>query len=105
MNWNLYLDDERYPKTDKNWTIARTVQQAQRLILKNGLPIEMSLDHDLGKRRLECIRFVEWLVYTKKYDLRNVIINIHSANPIGSANMRGLIDSWNKFLNSEDLNL
>lgn len=101
-NFYLYLDDERFPKTDKPWTIVRSFDEFKRAILDNGLPGEMSLDHDLGENLPTGYDCVKWLVHTKKYDLRNVIINVHSANGVGKDNMEGLIKSWNKFLEKEE---
>jgi len=97
--WLLYLDDERNPK-QVGWTIARTVSHAKILIQLLGLPICMSLDHDLGPNE-NAHDFVKWLVYEKNYDLRGIDINIHSANPLAKDKMMGLIENWNKELNEK----
>jgi hypothetical protein len=48
--WNLYLDDERTPKTERDWVIARSSEEAKNLVMKNGCPDYISFDHDLGFR-------------------------------------------------------
>lgn len=97
-SYNIYLDDERMPKYD-GWTIVRSVDDFKKIIMKNGLPKKMSLDHDLGDNLPTGYDAVKWMVYEMEFDLRNIDINVHSANPVGAENMRKLIKSWNKFFN------
>ena len=96
----LYLDDIRNPKTN-DWDIVRSYDEFVDYINKNGLPNNLSLDHELGgyKSGYDCIK---WLVYEKQLDLRNVDINVHSANPVGKTDMESLIISWNKWLNENN---
>jgi hypothetical protein len=94
----LYLDDERNPKT-AGWTIVRNFEEFVKCIESHGLPVEMSLDHDLGESIPTGYDCVKWMIYEKEFDLRKVSINVHSANPVGKANMEGLINSWIKHLN------
>lgn len=47
MNWKLYFDDIRTPN-DPTFMIARTVNDAQKLIHLLGVPTFISFDHDLG---------------------------------------------------------
>jgi len=97
----LYLDDIRNPK-EKDWIVVRNYYEFKEFILREGLPSIMSLDHDLGGiySGLDCVK---WLVYEKGFDLRDVDIYIHSANPVGRSAMEGLIENWNKWLDEEDL--
>ena len=44
----LYLDDIRIPKTE-GWVIVRTYDEFVNWITKNGLPEEVSFDHDLAE--------------------------------------------------------
>jgi len=44
----LYLDDVRCPKTE-GWDIVRTYDDFVSWITKNGLPDEVSFDHDLAE--------------------------------------------------------
>ena len=103
MNYKLYLDDERFPKTPGPWIIVRNFDEFTKTIEENGLPKIMSLDHDLGDgipTGYDCLR---WLVYEKEFDLRNIEINVHSANSVGKENIEGLIASWNKFLSGSKI--
>jgi peptidoglycan/xylan/chitin deacetylase (PgdA/CDA1 family) len=96
----LYIDDIRSPKTDGNWVILRTSQEAIDYVKKYGVPNFVSLDHDLGGDDTVMI-FLKWLI---EYDLDNggsVIPNdfhwnIHSANNVGTDNMNGLLTSYLK---------
>ena len=44
----LYLDDVRNPKTE-GWEIVRNYDDFVNYINENGLPDEISFDHDLGE--------------------------------------------------------
>ena len=92
--WKLYLDDIRTPKSN-DFIIARSVDEAKQLIKQKGFPIYMSLDHDLGEDVPTGYDFVKWIVseYMDK-DLPQFEFNIHSANPVGAENMRGLLNNF-----------
>lgn len=110
--WNLYIDDERFPKDDsRTWVIARSVAEAIKLIEEHGCPIFISFDHDLGCHIDQTplptgYDFAHWLVNS---DLDGKIrlpegfkFNVHSANPQGAANIQGLMDRYLRF--KEDKN-
>lgn len=100
--YKLYLDDERFPKLSDDWIIVRSFDEFIKIILDKGLPSHISFDHDLGDNVPTGFDCVKWMIHGMKYDLRNVDINVHSANPVGRDNIEGLVKSWNKFLNSEE---
>lgn len=81
------------------WNIARNKREFISYVEKNGMPEEISFDHDLGDGEPDGYDIVKWMVKEKEYDLRNVKINVHSANSVGRENMEGLIRNWNRFLN------
>ena len=113
----LYLDDIRTPK-DGRWQIVRSYDEFVAHIKMNGLENyeTISLDHDLGdtakdeyynnvrdnykidynniteKTGLDCSKFLVAESMTKGIPLP--AIYIHSANPIGSANMMGYINNY-----------
>lgn len=121
----LYLDDVRTPK-DPGWEVARSYEEFVAIIKLNGLEIysHISLDHDLGETamveyysnvkpnyNLNYDNILEktgydvckWLV-AESMD-KNIplpIIYVHSANPIGSANMLGYINNYYKNCGRED---
>jgi hypothetical protein len=113
----LYLDDIRTPKDDR-WKVVRSYDEFVAHIKMNGLENyeTISLDHDLGdtakdeyytnvrdnykidynniteKTGLDCAKFLVAESMTKGIPLP--AIYIHSANPIGSANMMGYINNY-----------
>ena len=124
-SWSLFLDDIRNPQTNRNWKIARTVEEAKSLIKQFGFPEYASLDHDLGfigkhdeqvPNHLVDIRivkpeelvdtepsgyeFAKWIV---EEDMNGTIsipptfeFNVHSANPIGAKNIYNLLHDYLK---------
>lgn len=97
MNYKLYLDDERNPKTSGPWVIARSYDEFVKIISERGLPGEISFDNDI-QTELEGYDCAKWLVNTKRFDLRKLIVNVHSANPKAPDNIYKLIDNWNKMV-------
>jgi hypothetical protein len=109
QGWILFLDDIRNPKfvydetlsLDSEcwftkWTVARSSEEAKRLVLEKGMPTLMSLDHDLGGPDTS-IDFLSWLA-REYWDGESAVprFKVHSANPEGSKNIRAFMDSWRK---------
>lgn len=100
--WRLFLDDLRevaavYPGDDPStWRVCRTMEEARAAVLESW-PHHVSLDHDLGDGVATGMDFVKWLV---ELDLdtggmpAGFTFEIHSANPPGAANMRGLLGGY-----------
>jgi hypothetical protein len=97
----LYLDDIRIPKT-KGWDIVRSYDEFVKWIEKNGLPDEVSFDHDLGEEGTKTgYDAAKWLV---QYCYSNTLpflpeFNVHSANPVGKANIESYLSNVKKHLN------
>jgi hypothetical protein len=117
MMKKIYLDDVRTPLSN-DWIVVRNYNEFVNTINKIGLDtIELiSLDHDLGESAMveyysnvknnynldynnitektgyDCCKFLVMLSMTKKIPLP--LIYVHSANPIGSANMMGYINNY-----------
>jgi len=113
----LYLDDVRIP-TEGEWQVVKNYDEFVAHIRLNGLENyeTISLDHDLGegamqeyytnvkpnyeldykrieeKTGMDCARFLVAEAMNAKIPLPNVYV--HSANPIGSANMMGYINNY-----------
>lgn len=86
----LWLDDVRLPP--KGWTWVKTVAKAKQQLL-TGQVIAASLDHDLGELE-DGTDLVEWMAEQNVWPSRKPIV--HSANPVGAARMRQIIDRyWN----------
>ena len=113
----LYLDDVRIPKAN-NWEVVRNYDEFVAHIKLKGLGAYevISLDHDLGegamveyytnvkpnyeldynriaeKTGMDCAR---WLVAeSMNTKIPLPAIYVHSANPIGAANMMGYINNY-----------
>ena len=102
----IWLDDVRLaPITsaipdDMEWKEVRSVNQAKKEIMRlekfakwdKSLAVELlDLDHDLGDYASDGgdgVKLLDWLEETG----RNYPIRIHSANPVGVANMRRIIE-------------
>lgn len=94
----LYLDDERNPKT-KGWTILRSYKEFVDHIQFNGIPDEISFDHDLGTEKTG-YDAAKWLCeYCWTNGLPIPKWNVHSANPVGKENIVGVLKSFEKKLN------
>jgi hypothetical protein len=116
---NLYLDDIRTP-VDDTWMVVRSYDEFVKTITLYGLDsFEMiSLDHDLGegamKEYFTNVRYnynldynninektgydcAKWLVSESiNKEIPLPLVYVHSANPIGSANMMGYINNYLK---------
>lgn len=104
MYW-LFLDDIRNPEQVKynnsDWIIARNYDQAVSIFKEMGWPSKVSFDHDLGESDQKTgFDFAKFLV---EQDLENNSMplnfsyEVHSANPVGEANIRGYLDRYLKF--------
>lgn len=115
---SLYLDDVRIPKDD-SWQVVKDYTEFVSHIRLNGLENYevISLDHDLGEQAMDEFYNNALPNYTLNYD--NIVnektgldcakwlvaesmnkqiplpqIYVHSANPIGSANIMGYINNY-----------
>ena len=113
----LYLDDVRTPK-DMGWEVVRSYDEFVAHIRLNGIENYevISLDHDLGdtamdeyynnvspnytldynniqeKTGLDCAKFLVTESMSKSIPLPQIYV--HSANPIGSANIMGYVNNY-----------
>jgi hypothetical protein len=115
---SLYLDDLRTP-TDDSWQVVRNYNQFVSHVRLNGLENYevISLDHDLGEEAMnefynnalpnfklnydnilnektgyDCAKWLVAESMTTKIPLPQIYV--HSANPIGSANIMGYINNY-----------
>lgn len=113
----LYLDDVRIP-TEGEWKVVRNYDEFVAHIKMNGLEKYevISLDHDLGegamveyytnvkpnyeldynripeKTGMDCARYLVAEAMDKKIPLPTIYV--HSANPIGAANIMGYVNNY-----------
>lgn len=104
MKYTLFLDDERVPSSDlivttENLAICRTYDDAVETVLRLGMPEHICFDHDLGEYSRTGHEFAHWLVLyafrTKPYP--EIKYSIHSQNPIGAGNIKGVLDNYHKY--------
>lgn len=117
------MDDIRNPKTE-GWTILRSYKEFVDWITQNGIPDEISFDHDLGMEHIKYYfnngghenppdplkaNFKEktgydaakWLCqYCWENGLPLPKWDIHSANPVGRDNIKQLLDNYEKKYNA-----
>jgi len=90
MGYKLYIDDVREPRTN-GWVIARSLDEVKEICGEKGKPSHVSFDHDMGEGEPDGVEIVEWLI-DNNYIPDNSW-NVHSANPIGSKNIKNKIKS------------
>jgi hypothetical protein len=103
MTYRMFLDDVRdpawvYPEQQtQDWIVCRSVSEAQSMISDLGCPCWISFDHDLGDQVSSGHDLAQWLV---EQDLeegqmpQDFSYACHSANPVGAANICGLLDNY-----------
>lgn len=104
----LFLDDERRPP-DNTWRVVRSLPAFTAWIETNGMPDLISFDHDLSTahyryaiegrdaRDLPDTGYAcaLWLLdYHSKNRGDFPATTVHSMNPVGAENIRGLIKSY-----------
>ena len=98
MAYSLFLDDERHPPLNQErWMIARSYESAILIIIECGMPAKISFDHDLGvgKSGYDFARWIINRILDKEDTLpENFTYVVHSANPVGAANITGLMDGF-----------
>jgi len=105
----LFLDDIRtiemvYDQSmESEFDIVRTYDEFVDYIKTKGLPEFISFDNDLGLDENGAIApdgyaAVKWLVYKSGLDLINLKFKVHSANPVASKQIEGLLNNCIKHL-------
>lgn len=95
----LFIDDLRTPKQGE-YVIIRSYPEAIGWMRKHGCPQFISFDHDLGSTSdHNGYDIAKWMV---NVDLDNdgtwipddFEYHVHSANPVGAANITGIFESY-----------
>ena len=96
----LYLDDIRIPKTE-GWDIVRNYDEFVFWVRLHGIPDEVSFDHDLGEDTEKTgLNVAKWLgQYCIETNTPFPKWNVHSANPVGKANIEAYINNVIKHQN------
>lgn len=109
MTYKLFLDDIRnvnmvYKKlTNNDFVVIRNFDDFKKVILEKGLPELISFDNDLGLDENDNVAedgyaCAKWLVYESGIDLLNLKFNVHSANPVASQQIQGLLNNYIRHL-------
>lgn len=108
MGYRLFLDDERTPQDvfehidadlayREEWVVVRTVAEACSEVERRGFPSSVSFDHDLGEDVPTGKDFANWLV-ERDLDTGDMPADfefrVHSRNPAGARNIRGLMEGY-----------
>ena len=107
----LFLDDLRtvdmiYDESAINdFDVVRSYHEFVNYIQINGLPEFISFDNDLGldnngEIAPDGYAAAKWLVYESGLDLTNLKFNVHSANPVATEQINGLLRNYIKYLSS-----
>jgi hypothetical protein len=95
----IFLDDLRHAP-DSTWIVARSYVEFIDLVRKSHDITHLSFDHDLGEdvpTGLDAAKFFIDRAMDLPETVQSLqIVNIHSANPPGAANIRGLFLSAQK---------
>jgi len=105
VKYKLYLDDMRYPDIHEDWRIARNYHDAVWMVKNYGLPYHISFDHDLNDivdyythmMEFTGYDFAKWFcdwVLDNQLDLSNFTYYVHSANPVGAANIEAYMKNF-----------
>ena len=107
MKTKLYIDDIRIPDANDNFVVVRSYDEAIYWMRTNGCPDYISFDHDLGFTPRKHDNAIEnsgyevakWMVENdlnakSKFIPEHFEFTVHSANPVGAANIVGLLQSY-----------
>lgn len=99
MTYKMFLDDIRNPR-EPGYVVVRSFYEAANYVKQHGYPSFVAFDHDLGESdKRTGYDFAKWLMdHDMRYGLmpKDFAYSVHSANPVGAANIRGLIDNYLK---------
>jgi len=99
----MYLDDIRTPVLEYDY-IVRSSNEAIENMIRYGCPNQISFDHDLGGDDTAMV-VVKYMI-ERDLDEDSMFIPlefdfyVHSANPVGAANIKGYLTSY---LNNREL--
>ncbi|MBX0335537.1 hypothetical protein K3G39_20085 [Pontibacter sp. HSC-14F20] len=107
--YSLFLDDIRtvdmvYSNmAESDFFIVRNFEDFKSVIREKGLPDFISFDNDLGldsegNVAPDGYAAAKWLVYESGLNLSELKFYVHSANPVASQQIQGLLNNYIKFL-------
>lgn len=98
MSYNLYVDDERNPKSEIDFIVVRSYNEAIEYINTNGIPGYISFDHDLGSDKTG-YDLAKWLGDKVISDAAVMFrYFVHSANPVGAENINKYLEFISNYI-------
>lgn len=94
MASKLFIDDIRNPPDD-SWIVTRDIKSTIDFLSNNGIPDVISFDHDLGgdETSIAIINYIIEEILDDNLCLpKDFVYYIHSANPVGSENIKSKMD-------------
>lgn len=112
MTYRLFLDDIRTVKMvyesmeESDFVIVRNYENFKLVIMQKGLPEFISFDNDLGlddngEIAPDGYAAAKWLIYESALDLTELKFKVHSANPVASQQIQGLLNNYIAHLRKE----
>lgn len=99
----LFIDDLREPPS-AGWIILRRSSDCIEFVSEYGCPSYISFDHDLS-RDDTTMTFIKWLIKkdiaTPGFIPHDFFFTVHSDNPVGAANIKGLLNGYLEIRSSE----
>lgn len=97
----LWIDDIRVPPNEYEWVWAQTADEAFKwlTVVSWATITDISFDHDLGENSKSGYDILVWIEQCV-HDGHKLVANlhVHSANPVGRANMQAAIQSINRIV-------
>ena len=94
VGWNLFLDDLRF-SSDRNAVVARSDDEARRMVIERGCPSFVSFDFHLGNGCATGLDFANWLI---EMDRKGRVMladdfsfEVHSSDPVGARKIRQVL--------------
>lgn len=100
VRYRMYIDDLRTPDIDYD-IIVRSSDEAIKCIKEHGMPSFISFDHDLGggDTSMKVVNFIVESLLDDDFSMEvDFDFKIHSANPIGAANIDTKMRNIIKFM-------
>ena len=93
--YKMFLDDVRDPPAG-DFVVVRSYGDFVECLHELGLPTFVSFDHDLGETRsgLDCAKYIVEAVLNGNTLPKGFSFFVHSANPVGAANINGLLSQF-----------
>lgn len=94
MTYKMFIDDERYP-VDGSF-ICRSMEDFECAVQVYGFPSYISFDHDLGEgpTGYDIAKLIVEMDLNSGVMPDNFSYYVHSQNPIGKANIEGLLNNY-----------